>query len=243
MEIGQVENVELLGIAGPEVGIARRAEGNPFAIGRPGKRSDTECVALGERLRLGQFLGIGWELGGQFDQPEVIHGVIAADDFEVAVLFLAVFACLGVGPGGGEGDGRAVGRPGDGADAVLLGSQLRGFAAGGRDQVDLALAIAVARESEAARIGRPLRAAGDFLAAGELVALAGGGHGDPDLRVEIVLVPVGLLHGVGDVAAVGRDLRAGHGLHAERFLDGGGLRGGGERYEKAENQAAHAARL
>src|ERR1019366_390665 len=184
-----------LGIAGAEVGIAARAEGEALAVGRPGKRPDAERVALGERFGLGQFLGVVGQLGGKFDQPEVVHGVIAADSFEVAVFFLAVLTCLGVGTGGGEGNGAAVGRPGDGADAVLLGGERSGLAAGWRDQVDLALAVAVAGEGQAARIGRPLRAAGRFLAAGELVALAAGGDGDPDLREEIVLVPVGLHHG------------------------------------------------
>ena len=207
------------------------------------KAPTLNCIALGERLRLGQFLGVDGQLGGEFEQPQMIHGVIAADDFEVAVFLLAIFARFGVGAGGREGDGAAVRRPGDGADAVLFGGQRRGLAAGGRDQVDLALAVAVAGEGEAARIGRPLRAAGRFLAAGELVALAGGRHGDPDLRVEIVLVPVGLLHGVRHEAAVGRDLRTGDGLHAERFLDGGnrgaGRAGGGAKQESDGELQAH----
>jgi hypothetical protein len=114
--------------------------------------------------------------------------------------------------------------------------ECRGFAAGGRDQVDLALAVAVAGEGEAARIGRPLRAAGRFFTAGELVAIAGGGDGDPDLRVEIVLVPVGLLGGVGDVAAVGRDLRRSHGFHAERLFDAGDGRAGGGAEDEGDGE-------
>ena len=192
---------------------------------------------------LGSFLGSIGQLGGEFEQPEVVHVVIAADDFEVAELFLAVLARFGVRAGGREGDGAAIGRPGDGADAVLLGGQGGRLAAGGRDQVDLALAVAVAGEGEAARIGRPLRAAGRFLAAGQLVALAGVRHGDPDLGVEIVLVPVGLLDGVRHEAAIGRDLRSGHGLHAERFLDGGnrdaGRAGGGAKEQGGGQLQAH----
>src|SRR5580658_2696961 len=139
----------------------------------------------------------------------MLHGVIAADDFEIAVFFLAVFLGFGLGAGGGERDGGAVGRPGIGADAVILGSELGGLAAGGWDDVDLAFAVAVGGEGEAARIGRPLRSGGGLLRAGQLVALAGGGDGDPDLRDEIVVVPVGLGNGIGNVAAVGRNLRAG----------------------------------
>ena len=192
---------------------------------------------------LGSFLGSIGNLGGKFEQPQVIHRVIAADDFEVAVLLLAIFARLGVGAGGREGDGAAVGRPGDRADAVLFGGQLRGLAAGGRDQVDLALAVAVGDEREAARIGRPLRAAGDFLPLVSWYRSPVDGMAIQICVYEIVLVPVGLLHGVRDEAAVGRDLRAGHGLHAERFLDGGncgaGRAGGGAKQESDGELQAH----
>jgi hypothetical protein len=40
MEVGEVEDVQGLGIAGAEVGIAARAEGDALAVGRPGKRPD-----------------------------------------------------------------------------------------------------------------------------------------------------------------------------------------------------------
>src|ERR1700689_3296437 len=157
----------------------------------------------------------------------MIHGVISADDFEIAVLFLTVLFGFGLWAGGGERDRGAVGRPGDGADAVILGGELGGLAAGGRDDIDLAFAVAVGGEGEAARIGRPLLPGGSLLAAGELVALAGGRDGDPDLGDEIVVVPIGLGDGIRHIAAVGRDLRAGDGFHSERFVDGGDGGAGG----------------
>ena len=115
------------------------------------------CSPLVSGSGFGQLLEVGGQFGGHLDQPEMIHRVVAADDLEVAVLLLAILLRLGVGAGGSEGDRSAVGRPGDSADAVLLGGELRGLAARRRDQVDLALAVAVADEGEAARIGRPLR--------------------------------------------------------------------------------------
>jgi hypothetical protein len=41
---------------------------------------------------------------------------------------------------------------------------------------------------------------------------------------KLILVPVSLLHGVGDVAAIGRNLGATDRFHAQRLIDGGRLR-------------------
>jgi hypothetical protein len=65
----------------------------------------------------------------------------------------------------------------------------------------------------------------DFLPLVSCAALAGRHHRDPDLLDEIVLVPIGLLDGIGDKASVGRDLRARDRLHAERFIDRGDTAG------------------
>jgi hypothetical protein len=51
----------------------------------------------------------------------MIHHIVAADDIEIAVLLFAVLFLLGIGAGGSEGNGGAIGRPGEGgADAVLF---------------------------------------------------------------------------------------------------------------------------
>src|SRR5437588_171493 len=100
----------------------------------------------------------------------MIHAVIALVDFELTVLFLAVLPGF-VRAAGGERDRAAIRRPCDRADARLLVSKLHGFAAGWRDHVDLALAVAIASEGQPPRIGRPHRATRRLLPAGELVAL------------------------------------------------------------------------
>ena len=148
------------------------------------------CVSVSG---FGSFLVSAGISAGHCHPPEMIHHVIAADDFVLAVLLLAILARFRIGPGAGERDRVAVGRPGDRPDAVLLRGQLRRLAAGRRDHIDLPLAVAIAGEGQPARIGRPLRPAAALLAAGQLVPFAGGGDGDPDLRNEIVLVPIGLL--------------------------------------------------
>src|ERR1035441_8986214 len=50
MEVRQIQHVHSLGIARAEIWIARRAEGNALAVGRPGKRLDAEGAAPGGRL-------------------------------------------------------------------------------------------------------------------------------------------------------------------------------------------------
>ena len=108
---------------------------------------------------------------GHVDGPEVGVVVLLADDDEVAEVLLAVLRRVLVRGGGGEGDGLAVGRPGEVVDAGLGLGQLHRLAAVRGDGEDLALvAGAVAGEREPAAVGRPGRVAGGLLAAGELHA-------------------------------------------------------------------------
>src|SRR5262245_1764245 len=156
--------------------------------------------------------------------------VLLAHYLEIAEMVFALLGGFLVGVAGGERDALSVFRPRESIDAVLGFGQLRGLAAVGIDGEDLILvAYAVAGESEQLAVRRPLRIACGFLAARDLNRLASRRVRQPDLRDEGVLLPVRLVDGVGDVFAVGRDLRAAEGLDVDQVVNCGNATLGGRR--------------
>ncbi len=131
--VRDIHHIDLGGAGGTEVRIARGAESDALGIGRPREIAHAEFVACGERLGFRPLFGIGGNLGGRLDQPQVQHGVVAIHDLEVAVLFFAVLLFLRVRPRGGVSDGARVRRPFERVHSVILAGQLRGFPAGRRD--------------------------------------------------------------------------------------------------------------
>ena len=89
--VGQVENIDLLGVLRArdrDRGVALNAIRLPS--GDHEKLLTLNWSPFVRASGLGSCFRIGGHLGRDFHQPKVVHGVIAADDFEVAEFFLAV---------------------------------------------------------------------------------------------------------------------------------------------------------
>src|SRR5262249_55408635 len=113
-------------------------------------------------------------------------------------------------------------RPREPIDAILGLGQLRGLAAVGINGEDLSLvSYAIAGEGQPLTVRRPLRIAGGLFAARDLKRLARRRVHQPDLSDKSVLLPVRLADGVGDVFAVGRDLRSAEGFDVEQVVNRG----------------------
>src|SRR5262249_26581710 len=83
------------------------------------------------------------------------------------------------------------------------------------------VADAIAGEGQPLAVRRPLWIARRLVAARELERIARRRVRQPDLRDEGVLLPVRLVDSVGDVFAVGRDLRAAEGLDVDQVVNCG----------------------
>src|SRR5690348_18256943 len=140
------------------------------------------------------------------------HGVVGVDDVVVAVFFYASFVRISFGIGRSESDVPAVRRKVERFNTGFDVGDLAGFAAGGRDEINLRgvflgvgqRGFARGEKGEPAAVGRPGGIGAGLCSFGQRESFAGGDIREPDLLDEGVLVPVSVRDLVGDEFAVGR---------------------------------------
>src|ERR1041385_169681 len=108
MPVRQIEDVNLFGILRAEIGVASSTEDDPLSIRRPRKAVHAELIALRQSLRFRKLLRIGRNFGRNFDQPKVVHGVVAANDLEISIPLLTILFGLRLRSGRSEGNRASV---------------------------------------------------------------------------------------------------------------------------------------